>query len=146
MEVNRSERARSPSQSQTDTPATKQPASAPESDRDAKTKVTTASTQHDVAAALRRDGDGDAASTFAQSTTSGYTPSYSSRTGLLLPQRGGRRRSSVQQDDLRKTTGRKAYLGACKALDLMFPIDYNEDATSMRDSSVAKLARTLKNA
>jgi hypothetical protein len=136
MEFNHSERAQGLSKRTTDAPARKQPVSAPVTDRDDKATTITAP-HNDVAADLHHS---DGASVFAQSTISGYTPSYSSGRVPLLPKG---RRSSVQHD-LRKTTGRKAYLGACKALDILVPIDYNEDVTSMHDSSVAKLGRAFK--
>jgi len=79
--------------------------------------------------------DTDAASTIARSTFSGY-----SEQKYLLS--SGRR--ATLPHGPRKTAGRKAYLGVCWGLDLFVPIDINEEATSMQDSSLAKLVRVVK--
>ena len=85
------------------------------------------------------DTDGVSTLDLAQSTFSGYTPSSLERKGLL----GGGRRATLQ-DPSQITRGRKAFVGVCKAMDVIIPLDINEEATSMQDSGLAKLARAVK--
>jgi hypothetical protein len=99
-----------------------------------------------MTSASRLDGtiskrEDDAASTVAQSTISGYAPSDLTERRYLL---SNGRHSTAKNESLQKTTGRKAYLQAAKALDLVIPIDMNSETTSMRDSSIAKLGKVLR--
>jgi hypothetical protein len=136
MDTNRSERAHDQGEGHNNAVVARQTASAPDIDHGSDNKVAMASLKDGPVDGHEDDG----ASTLAQSTIDGYTPSQLSGRRPLIST--GYRPSD--EHHLRKTTGRKAYLGACKALDLVIPIDYNEDLISMHDSSFAKLARTLK--
>lgn len=42
------------------------------------------------------------------------------------------------------TKGRKAFVTFCHALEYMYPIDINDDATSMSESSIGKLGKAVQ--
>lgn len=125
-------------------PVAKDPAPAIRGDDRHDTNKTTLISTTNNATSAADPHESDAASTFAQSIVSGYTPSFASGRRPLLSPAPDRRRSAPAQTELRKTAGRRAYLGACKALDVLVPIDYNEDKTSMNDARIVQLARSLK--
>ena len=50
----------------------------------------------------------------------------------------------IPQHGTPRTKGRKAFVGACKALSVLVPIDINDEATSMQESGLAKLANGVK--
>lgn len=79
----------------------------------------------------------DAISTVTRSTRNSYAPSSIIEHRALL---SGRRRSSVEHR-LQKTKGRKNFERACSAVDIFIPLDINDEATSMQNNSLAKLAR-----
>lgn len=81
--------------------------------------------------------ESDGASILANSTFSGYTPSSIETKGLLP---NGRRSESHRHH---RTAGRSAFVGVCRAVNVVAPVDLNEDVTSMHGSSLAKLARTV---
>lgn len=95
-----------------------------------------ASTAKDKTLIVQRDAD--SASLVADSTFSGYTPSSIETRGLLTD---GRR---IKPDRPHRTVGRSAFVGVCRVVNVVAPIDFDEDVKSMQGSSLAKLARTVK--
>jgi hypothetical protein len=81
----------------------------------------------------------DGASTHARSTFSGYAPPSFIERKALLP----RDERTSSQHEPRKTVGRKTFVKVCKGIDLVVPLTINEEATSMQDSGLAKLARVI---
>lgn len=43
-----------------------------------------------------------------------------------------------------KTAGRKAFIGVCHAVNVVFPTDIDDRVTNMHDSSLARLARAVR--
>jgi hypothetical protein len=96
--------------------------------------------------------DNDTSSTVGPSTIvpSSYAPSMLSEHRGLISNRGilssrdvfGRARSVP--DAGQKTASRKAFVVACKTVDVFVPLDVNEDITTMRGSSIAKLGRSVR--
>ena len=91
--------------------------------------------------AFANESDVDAASTIARSTFSDYAPSSQLEQRRLLS--SGRNPLLHHRPQPQRTKGRKTFLGICNAVNVVIPIDVNEEATSMRGSSLAKLARTV---
>lgn len=83
--------------------------------------------------------DADSISMIANSTFSGYAPSSIETRGLLT---NGRRMSSTRQRQ--KSVSRNAFVGVCNAVNVIIPMDIDEEVTSMQGSSVVKLAKTVK--
>ena len=104
-----------------------------------KTPSPSAVVENDASATF---ADADGASTIARSTFSSYAPSLTSEKSLLPS--GHRRKSSSSQPHLQKTVGRKAFVGACNAINVVIPIDVNDEVASMHASGLAKLARAVR--
>lgn len=83
--------------------------------------------------------DADSVSILANSTFSGYAPSSIETRGLL---ENGRRMSSTRQRQ--KSVSRNAFVGVCNAMNVIIPMDIDEEVTTMQGSSVVKLAKTVK--
>ena len=80
-------------------------------------------------------------STYAPSTINGYAPSSIVENTSLLPHQ--RQRFASAPGQLQKTKGRKAFVYMCDAVDLLIPVDVNDEATSMRESSLGKVALAM---
>jgi hypothetical protein len=113
----------------------------------------------DVTSNMRRDatgneqrnqlnGDGfaihqpeaDNASMLAGSMLNSYAPSSIIEREFLLPSR----RRAATHSRIEKTAGRKTFEGISYTVNLVVPIDINSEAKSMRDSSLARLARFVQ--
>ena len=62
---------------------------------------------------------------------------------FLLPTQR-RRYASVPSQSQKKTKGRKAFLGLCHATSLLVPIDINDEATCMQESSLGRLKQAVQ--
>ena len=96
------------------------------------------------------DGDANsiiAPSTYAASTINGYAPSsIAEHRPLLTNSRDPSSRNPLLpvQTHSKKTKGRKAFVGICDAINFVIPIDINDEATSMSESSLGKMGKAVQ--
>jgi hypothetical protein len=84
----------------------------------------------------------------ASYAASDYSPSVNTETTLLPESSTGRcdaRGYPRRKSSASVTTGRKIYMAVCNTVDVMVPLDMNDDATSMRESSLYKTAKRVQN-
>ncbi|KPI34652.1 uncharacterized protein AB675_11640 [Cyphellophora attinorum] len=84
----------------------------------------------------------------ASYAASDYSPSVNTETTLLPESSAGRwdaRGYPRRKSSASVTTGRKVYMAFCNTVDVVVPLDMNDDATSMRESSLYRTAKKVQN-
>lgn len=81
-------------------------------------------------------------------TTNDYASSIATETSLLPHGSEGRWNTLIyprRRSEAPITKSRKVYMAVCDAVQVAIPMDMNDDATSMRESSIYKRAKSVQN-